>query len=53
MRDPERPVTPPAFSPPCCPVCGRPSPEYLVEGLNHETLGCEWCLTIKRDGVIV
>lgn len=52
MRDPERPVTPADPSPIRCPVCGREWPEYLVEGLNHEALGCESCLTIKKDGVI-
>lgn len=52
MRDPERPVTPADPSPIRCPVCGREWPVYLVEGLNHEDLGCESCLTIKKDGVI-
>lgn len=53
MRDPERPVNPPASSPPRCPVCGAEWPEYLVEDINHAALGCERCLTIKRDGVMV
>lgn len=36
-----------------CPVCGREAPEFTVEDpVNHECLGCEYCLTIKRFGVI-
>ena len=35
-----------------CPVCGWEWPEYIVEDINHVVLGCEECLTIKKDGVI-
>lgn len=35
-----------------CPCCGAECPTYLVEDMYHEPLGCESCLTIKKDGVI-
>ena len=35
-----------------CPVCGRRSPEYQVEDDTRAPLGCERCLTIRRNGVI-
>lgn len=36
-----------------CPVCGAEWPEFLVEDpVNHQMLGCETCLIIKKDGVI-
>lgn len=35
-----------------CPVCGQEWPAYIVENINHVVLGCENCLTIKKDGVI-
>ena len=35
-----------------CGVCGQSWPAYQVEDVNHALLGCESCLTIKRDGVI-
>lgn len=36
-----------------CPVCGQEWPEFLVEDpTNHQMLGCETCLIIKKDGVI-
>ena len=36
-----------------CPVCGQEWPEYYIEDpVNHQVLGCENCLIIKKDGVI-
>ena len=35
-----------------CGVCGQPGPVYEVEDVNHALLGCEECLTIRKDGVV-
>ena len=35
-----------------CDVCGREWPVYRIEAANHTPLGCEWCLIVRRKGVI-
>ncbi|MDD5932253.1 MAG: hypothetical protein PUC45_07375 [Oscillospiraceae bacterium] len=35
-----------------CALCGRVRPVYEVEDVNHALLGCEGCLTIRRNGVV-
>lgn len=48
----ERETAPPETVPMRCPVCGYPWPDYQVWDGSRRALGCEFCLTIQRKGVI-
>lgn len=49
---PERPVEPAEEEATRCPVCGAAWPEYEVRDVGQGLLGCEFCLVIRRGGVI-
>ena len=36
----------------CCENCGQDNPTYQVYDINGVCLGCETCLTIKKEGAI-
>lgn len=45
MLDPKRPLEPPEYFVPTCPVCGEEC-EMLYKDYLHTVLGCDVCLTV-------
>ena len=52
VREPERPTEPQKEETERCAVCGAAWPEYQVQEPGRGVIGCEFCLVIRKGGVI-